>query len=167
MEKYRFVYALVLSVLLLTGCGFHLRGSSGVELGARLPALAVEGVDIETGFGLELARALRANGVQITPLAGDQQPVLQLQPVQVSKQVLSVDREVRAREYSLISKVRFRLERGPGEVSSEIAAQARRDLVVDPNQVLGSELEERRLLREMEQELAQTVVLRLRLQSAK
>jgi outer membrane lipopolysaccharide assembly protein LptE/RlpB len=36
-------------------------------------------------------------------------------------------------------------------------------LVVDPLQVLGSEQEERRLRQEMEQELAQMVVLRLRL----
>jgi LPS-assembly lipoprotein len=158
-------FALIISLLFLPGCGYHLRGSVGTELGTILPTLAVEGVDTESGFGLELVRALRANGVTIVPSSNNaQQPLLSLQPVKQSKEVLSVDREVRAREFRLISSVRFQLKHVSGAASYKGTARVRQDLVVDPNQVLGSEQEEHRLLREMEQELAQRVMLRLRLQ---
>jgi outer membrane lipopolysaccharide assembly protein LptE/RlpB len=70
---------------------------------------------------------------------------------------------VRAREFSVTSTVRFTLKGVPGIPSNEQTTHVRRDLVVDPLQVLGSEQEERRLRQEMEQELAQMVVLRLRL----
>jgi len=150
-------------MLMLASCGFHLRGSAGTKLGETLPSLVVDGIETESGFGLELVRVLRANDVDVIPLSKGQQPVLRMQPVEASKEVLSVDQDVRAREFTLVSKVRFKLKGVPGAASSTRSARVRRDLVVDPNQVLGSEQEERRLLKEMEQELAQMVVLRLRL----
>jgi len=165
MKKNNFlVFVLMLSISMLASCGFHLRGSAGAKLGKMLPTLVVDGVETESGFGLELVRVLRANDVDVIPLSEGQQPVLQLKPMEVSKEVLSVDQDVRAREFNLVSKVRFKLKGVPGASTSERSARVRRDLVVDPNQVLGSEQEERRLLKEMEQELAQMVVLRLRLE---
>ncbi len=151
-------------MLVLTSCGFHLRGSAGTKLGETLPSLVVDGIETESGFGLELVRVLRANDVDVIPLSVGPQPVLQMQPVEIGKEVLSVDQDVRAREFSLVTKVRFRLKGVPGASTFERSARVRRDLVVDPIQVLGSEQEERRLLKEMEQELAQMVVLRLRLE---
>ena len=158
------ILTLILSLLMTASCGFHLRGSGGTNLGKILPSLVVDGIETETGFGLELVRVLRANDVEVIPPSKGQPPVLRLQPVEVSKEVLSVDQEVRAREFSLVSKVRFRLKGVPGVSSSERSVRVRRDLVVDPNQVLGSEQEEQRLLKEMEQELAQMLVFRLRLE---
>jgi len=163
-KKHFLILVLIFSMLMLAGCGFHLRGSAGTKLGKTLPTLAVDGVETESGFGLELVRVLRANDVDVIPLYEGQQPVLRLKPLEASKEVLSVDQDVRAREFTLVSKVRFRLKGVPGASTSERSARVRRDLVVDPNQVLGSEQEERRLLKEMEQELAQMVVLRLRLE---
>jgi len=165
MNKKRFiVFTLIFPMLMLASCGFHLRGSAGTKLGKTLPSLVVDGVGTESGFGLALVRVLHANDVDVIPLSKGQQPVLQMQPVEIGKEVLSVDQDVRAREFSLITKVRFRLKGVPGASTSERSARVRRDLVVDPIQVLGSEQEERRLLKEMEQELAQMVVLRLRLE---
>jgi len=163
MRRGYFFISLLLMPLMVTSCGFHLRGSAGTKLGLTLSRVVVDGIETESGFGLELIRVLRANNVDVIPLSKRPQPILRLWPVEVNKEVLSVDREVRAREFSVTSTVRFTLKGVPGIPSNEQTTHVRRDLVVDPLQVLGSEQEERRLRQEMEQELAQMVVLRLRL----
>ena len=158
------LWPLLVALLLLTGgCGYHLRGSGGPGLGAELPRLVLGGAARDGGFAQALRRALRAQGVTVLDAAASDVPELRLVAVDHSREVVSVDRQVRAREYALTSTVRFLLVRpgrpplGPARVS------VRRDLVVDPTRVLGSEQEAQRLFREMRAELAQLVVLRLRL----
>lgn len=158
---------LLLATILLasSGCGFHLRGSgSQVTLAAVLPEVRIEGVDTETGFGRLLEEALTGSGVKV--LQKDKAdaivPVLEVGEIREKRQVLSVDRDVRAREYALISKISFRLLQQPDAITDWRAVEARRDLVVDPFQVLGSEQEEKRMRHEMEEELAQRIVLLLR-----
>lgn len=157
---------LVLFAVVSVGCGFHLRGSSSaISLSSVLPEVVIDGADIEIGFGRRLANALTRAGVKLRPPADAAVPVLEVGEVGESRRVLSVDRDVRAREYALISKVRFRLLTKPGDASAEwTVVQTRRDLVVDPFQVLGSEQEEKRMRREMEEDLVQRIVLVLRQQ---
>ena len=158
-------WLLFVAILLVSGCGFHLRGSSSqITLSAILPQLRIEGVDTETGFGRLLEEALTGSGVKVLQKAKANAtvPVLEVGKIREKRQVLSVDRDVRAREYALISKISFRLLHQPDAITGWRSVQARRDLVVDPFQVLGSEQEEKRMRREMEEELAQRIVLLLR-----
>lgn len=150
---------------LMSGCGFKLRGSNDQTLGNALPEIYLEGVKTDLGFGSELVRVLAADGVEVLPKGFRQLPELSIDPVKKQRQVLSVDADIRAREYALISELKFALKQpGELEVPKKQVIRVRRDLVVDPNQVLGSDQEETRLRRDMERELAQLVVLRLRLQ---
>ena len=156
---------LLLAAVLISGCGFHLRGSSSqVPLAAVLPSVRIEGVDTETGFGRLLEEALAGSGVKVLqkPFADEAVPLLEVGSIKKKRRVLSVDRDVRAREYALISKVSFRLMSPQQHTAGWRTVQSRRDLVVDPFQVLGSEQEEKRMRREMEEELAQRIVLLLR-----
>ncbi len=147
----------------LAGCGFHLRGSSSaVRLASVLPVVAIDGVDIETGFGRRMADALTRGGVRLLPRPADDAPVLEIGKLKETRRVLSVDRDVRAREYALISEVRFRLLPKPGGSGPWRSVETRRDLVVDPFQVLGTEQEAKRMRREMEEDLVQRIVLVLR-----
>ncbi len=160
----RLLVIAVTAMLLLPGCGFHLRGSSSAtQLASVLPEVMIDGVDIEIGFGRKLQEALTSSGVDVQPLTdtGDV-PVLEVGEVKESQRVLSVDRDVRAREYALISRVKFRLLEQPGNDAAWRVVETRRDLVVDPFQVLGSEQEAERMRREMEEDLAQRIVLVLR-----
>ncbi len=153
----------MLLILLLAGCGFHLRGASSRPLGDQLPAVRLAGIDDTVGFGKELARVLRANGVRLEQQPRPDIPVLRVKPVRQSRQVLSVDRNIRAREYVLISAADYALVKNDDTKPSRYRkVSVRRELVVDPKRILGSNQEERRLRREMEQELAQLLVLRLR-----
>ncbi len=157
---------LLLPLLLqLSGCGFQLRGISGNQLGQSIPALFIAGLDTETGFGRELSRVLSANGVKIHSKASNVVPTLKLTALDLSRQVLSVDREIRAREYVLISTVSYTLRSSASKTPQikPIKVSARRELVVDPNRILSSGQEETRLRKEMEEELAQLLLLRLRL----
>jgi len=146
----------------LSGCGFHLRGADTDRLGKQLPAVYLSGVDETVGFGRELARVLRANGVKLAARKNPSVPVLSVEPIQQSRQVLSVDRNIRAREYVLISSVAYALSQ-PADTGKPAKRKVtvRRELVVDPKRILGSDQEERRLRREMAHELAQLLVLRL------
>ncbi len=166
MQRRVFIRALLLLSLAAAapGCGFHLRGSSSaISLSSVLPEVVIDGVDIEIGFGRRLADALTRAGVKLDTEADDDLPVLEIGELDESRRVLSVDRDVRAREYALISKVRFRLLPEPGAAAGDWhVVETRRDLVVDPFQVLGSEQEEKRMRREMEEDLVQRIVLVLR-----
>lgn len=157
---------LLLLVVLLSGCGFALRGVNDYLLGDRYPDMTLNGVKTDLGFGSELARLLDADGVRVnTGEADDSLPVLAVSALKKSRQVVSVDRDIRAREYALFSEIQFSFSPNP-ELAATVkkTLRVRRDLVVDPNQVLGSDQEETRLRREMERDLAQAILLRLRLQ---
>ena len=152
----------LLLLLALSGCGFHLRGATGTPLGDSLPELHIKGIDIEVDFGRRVAQALEANGVKlVSDHIEDDTATMVLTTPKSSRQVLSIDNKVRAREYALTSAVSFTLKR-IGLPAVKQIVRVRRDLVVDPTQVLGSDQEERRLRKEMENELAQLLVLRLR-----
>ena len=152
----------LLLLLAFSGCGFHLRGATGTPLGDSLPELYIKGIDTEVDFGRRVAQALEANGVKlVSDHIEDDTATMVLTVPKSSRQVLSIDNKVRAREYALTSAVSFTLKR-IGLPAVKQIVRVRRDLVVDPTQVLGSDQEERRLRKEMENELAQLLVLRLR-----
>lgn len=156
---------LLLSLLLqITACGFKLRGTSGQQLGQSIPAIFITGLDNDTGFGRELSQVLTASGVKLHSQASAEVPTLRLTPLKHSRQVLSVDREIRAREYVLITRVSYTLRSTAKTVEQKpVFVSVRRELVVDPNRILSSDREENRLRKEMETELAQLLMIRLRL----
>lgn len=162
MRSFHLAFTGLLLIMLVQGCGFHLRGVEQAPLPPQLSPMYVSGVDTDIGFGLQLTQVLRSNGVTLVDSIDESEVQLRIQELPLSKQVLSVDKKVRAREYALISKVKFRVD--PEEVRGKWEyVQSRRDLVVDPLQVLGSEQEEKHLREEMERELIQLIIPRLRL----
>ncbi len=149
----------------LAGCGFQLRGAAGTGLADVLPVVYLEGVDTAVGIGDALAEALRANRVRVLEQRDPQSPVLRVSPPRESELLLSVDRDLRVREYALVTTMDYELKRG-GDADQVLrdAVQVRRDQVNDPLQVLGSDRERRRLRQEMHEELVQSLILKLRVQ---
>ena len=140
-------------LLLLTACGFHLRGS--VQLPPELSEMAVLDAKPATDIAPKLRRGLKITGVQINDVAA---MVLQLTSEQYGKRVVSVDTSGRAQEYGLSYTVRFLLKRigAEGEKAAvwlaEDSVSLTRDLRFDETAVLGTEDEERRLNAEMRQD---------------
>jgi len=98
---------LLLTVLALAACGFHLRGSNlkGVEFAFKSLYLKAPG---ETPFVADLRRALTANKVNLTATSDQAELVLEVVSEQPGKQILSLSGSGRVREYQLLYRVSLR-----------------------------------------------------------
>ena len=145
------------SVLLLTGCGFHLRGS--VQLPPALATIAVLDARPATDIAPALRRGLKNTGVTVSASAP---MVLQLKAEQYGKRVLSVDSAGRAQEYGLSYTVHFSLMNTTGTVwLAETTVSQTRDLRFDAAAVLGTDSEETQLKAEMRQDAVLQILRRL------
>ncbi len=139
---------LIATLITLTSCGFHLRGS--VQLPPELSEIAVK--DSTTDIAPDLRYALKNAGVRVSDSAA---MVLQIRAEQYDKRVLSVDSVGRAREYDLSYTVRFLLkEEGiAGDKGvvwiPEVPVSQTRELRFDTAAVLGTAREEAQLKTEM------------------
>ncbi|WP_455197948.1 LPS-assembly lipoprotein LptE [Kaarinaea lacus] len=145
---------LILLLLLLTGCGFHLRGS--VELPPEMKEINVVDAGGETLIAPDLRDALRDRAVQVVDSAG---MTLRVRSESYSRRVLSVDSSGRALEYGLTYKVRVRLQAADGAVwVADELITIQRDLRFDPTAVLASSGEEALLQDEMRREAVQRIL---------
>lgn len=141
-----------LSLLLLTACGFHLRGTTPFPMSELALVDAASSTDVFT----ELGRALLDVGIDIN----DSAPlVLQLHGETSGKRVLSVTTEGRAREYGLRYVLRFSLRHEDGGVwLDNEQVEASRDLRFDESAVLATTAEEAQLKSEMRREAVDKVL---------
>ena len=144
---------LILALLFLTGCGFHLRGS--VELPPDLSEINVVDAGGASLIAPDLRDALRNRGVRVIEQAN---MALSVRNESYSKRVLSVDSSGRATEYGLSYKVRFRLQAADGSVwLADEFITIQRDLRFDASAVLATSSEEALLQEEMRREATPAV----------
>ena len=149
-------------LILLTSCGFHLRGS--VQLPPELDDMAVRDAGGTTDLLPELKSRLKNEGINLNATA---ELVLQLRAEQYGKRVLSVDSSGRAQEYGLSYSVRFSLKKRDvaGKESvvwlNEQTITLTRDLRFDSGAVLGTENEQSQLRKEMRRDAVLQILQRL------
>lgn len=144
--------------LALSACGFQLRGDASYPF---------ESIFVNAGvsppFSVELNRALdAARGAKVVDSPAKAQVVLDVPSVVDDKEVLSLSSGGSVREYQLIKRVQFRLRDRDGldwMPSGEIVI--RRTYTFNETQVLARDLQEQRLLREMQSDAVQQIVRRL------
>jgi LPS-assembly lipoprotein len=152
------VLALVAFAAVLSSCGFHLRGQA---------TYAFDTIFVNpTGapaLGVELKRALAGAGsARVVEAAKDAQVILDIPLLADDKEVLSLSGGGSVREYLLIRRVQFRLHDADGEdwlPSGEVVL--RRSYTFNETEVLARDIEEQRLLREMQTDAVQQLVRRL------
>ncbi len=140
---------LVLSVLLLTACGFHLRGSDlkDVRFGFTSLYLKTQG---ESPFVIELRRTLGKNKMMPVASAGEAQLILEIVSEQTTKQILSLSANGRVREYQLGYRVTLHAyDQQRMDWLPEDSIQLSRVLAYDDAQVLAKEQEEAQLYKDM------------------
>ncbi|MFZ6718775.1 LPS assembly lipoprotein LptE [Undibacterium sp. Ji49W] len=150
--------AAIFSVLLLSACGFALRGP------VALPFKNIYiGMPESSALGGELRRQIRANGqTQIMSSAKDAQVMLEVLSETRDKQILSLNSQGRVREYNLIYNFRFRLRNNEGkEYLEPVDIQLKRNISFNETQVLAKEAEEVLLYRDMQNDLVQQIMRRL------
>src|SRR5262245_4808424 len=151
-------FILLAATLLLSACGFHLRGQ------ATLPfeTLYVQ-ANVGSPFALQLRRAVQSgSSTRITDKAAGSEAVLQILNELQEKEILSLGSGGRVREFQLRYRVQFRLtdEKNREHIpATEIVLK--RDYSFNDEQVLSKESEEALLYRDMRSDAVYQMVRRL------
>ena len=147
-------------LMLLIGCGFHLR--SAIDYSDSLKSIYVEGISLQRGIGLYLKRGLKSNGIEVLDTYQKGSAVLKVTETKHDRRVLSVGSSAKVSEYELYSSISFSLTDSHGEIlAGSQQVQAHRDFQFNENQVLARESEEASLRQHLNKELVQGVLRRL------
>ena len=148
----------VMGLLLLSGCGFALRGPVTFPF-----ASIYVGFPDSSPLGGDLKRSIRANGkTRVAPDAASAEVTLELLGESREKIILSLNSQGRVREYNLTYNLRFRVKDKAGkEVLEPTAISLKRNISYNETQVLAKESEEGLLYRDMQNDLVQQVMRRL------
>ncbi|MBI5462248.1 MAG: hypothetical protein HY941_08705 [Gammaproteobacteria bacterium] len=154
------VFVIMLTALLLTACGFHLRGD--VKLAAVLNKVYIEGNDPYDPLVRELTRSLTTTGAAVVAESKDATAVLQILKNSGSRRVLSVSSAGKVREYELYQTLEFKVRDAAGrELLAPQRLELTRDYLFDKEDVLGKSSEEEMLRRDMRRDLVRLAMLRL------
>ncbi len=150
--------------LLLSGCGFQLRGASSVTLAPELQLLRVTMGG--TGFPpllVEVRNALLALGhVRLTEDVSAAVPVLQLHGENSQNQVLAIDSSGRISAYLLNYRVDFSLAGADGKpLLPRQPVKLQREFTFDRLNVIATEKQSEFLQNEMRRDAAQQILRRL------
>lgn len=146
-------------LLLLTGCGFHLRGAVDIPPG-------LEPIYIQSGglVGQAIDERLRGSGVSVTGADKEAGMILRILGQSRSSRVVAVDRAGKALAYALEFRVRFdAVDAGGQQLIPEQQITLERTFDDNPDvAVLGKQLESDIIYQDMADDAADQVLLRLR-----
>jgi len=150
--------AVVLCALALGACGFHLRGDAAYPFKTIFVS-----APSSPPLAAELTRAIAGgSGATIAESPAAAEVVLAVPFVTDDKDVLSLSSGGSVREYQIVKRVQFRLHDKEGNdwmPAGEIVV--RRAYTFNETQVLARDLQEQRLLREMQTDAVQQIMRRL------
>jgi LPS-assembly lipoprotein len=152
---------LLLTVLALAACGFHLRGSNLKDVQFAFQSLYLKAPG-ETPFVAALRKALSSNNIAVTTTAEQADLVLEIVSEQTLKQILSLSGSGRVQEYQLFYRVSLRAydnKQTDWLPADEISLS--RILPYDDAQVLAKEQEEALLYKDMRTDAVAQAVRRL------
>ena len=152
---------LLLLVLTLAACGFHLRGSNLKDVQFAFKSLYLKAPS-ESPFVADLRRVLLANKITLTPTADKADLVLDVVSEQTLKQILSLSGSGRVQEYQLFYTVSLRAydnQQNDWLTADEISLS--RILPYDDSQVLAKQQEEELLYKDMRSDAVAQAVRRL------
>ena len=156
-------WLVLLSVALLTGCGFHLRGEQDVKLPAGLSPMLITGVGTADPLYHELAAALVQSGVTVTNQSGNAQSILLLSARENRRRVVSVDASGLANEYDVVEGVTFELrDRNRETIVEEQRIEVDRSYTDPTGDPIGKASERLLLRNNARRDLVQQIVRRLR-----
>lgn len=144
--------------ILLTACGFHLRGEAVMPF----KTLYIEAANPGSPLIGELRHLLEANHVELTSAADQAEVILSIESDTTEKQILTLAGSGRVSEYQLRYRVSLRaydnqqLEWMPAD---ELLLS--RDFSYDDAQILAKETEEAQLYQGMRSDMAQQIMRRL------
>ena len=156
------------ATLVLTGCGFHLRGNETLPPSVNYVAVT------SAQSHAPLARALKKQlsvynlkGGELKDSPSENMAVLiDIQPEQLERRLLSLFATGQVAEYELIYGVRYTVT-FPGKAPLPAYFEVLRDYQDDPQQVLAKSRELELVLSEMREEAADKIIRRIASQSSR
>lgn len=147
---------LMLMVLMLTGCGFQLRGVEDLSFST----LYMQGKKISINKALK--KSLAVNGVTVVSNPEKAELLLEMVNESSEQNILSLSGTGKVREFELLYRVTFRLRNPDSETwGPEQTVQNRRDFSYDDTQLLGKQAEETRLFDDMKADTVREIMRRL------
>jgi len=150
----KFVWVCLITIM-LSACGFHLRGSRPIP--PALQTLQLESHQPNDAFTKTLKQYLNNVGIQLTDKADH--PQLRLISAASASNPGSMTPSSQTREYRLTFTLQYQLNDAKGTtIQPSRSIMATRTLLLNTNRMLGSTSEEQTLYHEMHVEIARRLV---------
>ena len=151
---------LLLAAVMLSACGFQLRGSGGQF---NMPFHSIHlGFPETSALGNELKRNLRGAGTVVIDEPAKAEAQFDVLAENRGKSILSLNSQGRVREYLLTYTLSFRVRDAKGgELLASTEISLKRSISFNESQVLAKESEEALLYRDMQTDLVQQILRRL------
>jgi LPS-assembly lipoprotein len=149
----------VAALLLLGGCGFHLRGAPEIP-----PEMARTYIDTEDRYSLfyrRLTDGLEQAGVEVVDSADDATAELVVMADETGQRVLSVSARNVPTEYEVYYTVYYSLVSGRSVLMEPRLQTLTRDYTYDETRVLGKAREEQLLREAIAEDLVRVVLMQL------
>ncbi len=159
MMRHLRILSLVFMVCTVAACGFQLRGA--YDLPDHLSPLFLDKESMSLLLYKELRTTMRASDVELADDAATAASVLEISREKKTRDVISVDTLGRAREYRLIYRLTFTLNKSGEAVIDKSNIQLTRNLLFNPEAVLGVAEETENIYRDMVRDSAGQILLRL------
>ncbi|MCW8871456.1 MAG: LPS assembly lipoprotein LptE [Xanthomonadales bacterium] len=150
---------LMLTALLSSGCGYHLRGEANLPPEMQKTQLIIN--DEYSTLARRLRVMLERSGVEF--VAADQaSAILEIPQNRIVTEVLTIADNARVREYRVTATLRFRLTdtRGQELIGWQTLRQSR-EISFDEQRILASSREQEYLREDLAETMAQLLVARL------
>lgn len=137
----------LLALLMITSCGFHLRGMTEISF----KTISLEGKELS--FTKNLKKTLTSNKVAIVLPTENPELRVELLSEESEKRILSLSGQGLVREFEIFYRVRYRVKTVDSETwSQENILETRRDFTYSDSNLIGKEEEERQLNESMRNE---------------
>ncbi|HQR61376.1 MAG TPA: LPS assembly lipoprotein LptE [Methylophilaceae bacterium] len=162
MNRLQFRSLVLLCLLALTACGFHMRGAAD---------LSFHTIYIQNGApGImpDLKQIMRSNDVKLLPSPDQAEMLLDLMKETTDKRILSLSGGGKVKEYALTYRVTFRAKEAGSELwGAAQTVEEQRTFSYDDSQLLAKDYEEARILSDMRAEAARKIMRRLSAQQTR
>ncbi|WP_454785812.1 LPS-assembly lipoprotein LptE [Legionella sp. WA2024007413] len=150
----------LLLVLLLSACGFHLRGMSNVP--SWLSNVAIISENNDKQFVSILQSRLESSKIDVNPEPSQAKYWLIIDEVDLHQQIISIGASTNPRQYTLTLNVAFVLKARSGQIiDTPGKISVSRELTLNNDRILGSKDEESILIGEMKQDAVTQIIYRL------
>ncbi len=151
---------LLLTLLLLQGCGYQLRQNA--ELPPSISPIMINGLNIYSGLGRELANRLKSNTIQVTRDRKEAKTMLRVSRYHQKNRTLSVDSSGKVAQTELLHTLSFDLLDAAGKtLVPQQNIRVVRNYINTEEQKLGKTTEAGQLTEGMQQELVRKMIVRI------